>query len=225
MPKSAIGPGDQDRLSCECGFHQSVLQVVKSPPDKTASTRRRSRGAPLDSPREIPSARRAQAPLSCAFDSVGGERDRAHGARSVPARRRSYEHPRPRAASRARPWVSSTNSSLDLRSCKAIRRRVRPPDRPSTCSGAVACTSMRAPPARVGRSRPGGNAGASRARSGAPASLACTRIPPSATACLVRAGSGRRARRAGGARSSSAARASDALNGAGRVSHRRDDQH
>jgi hypothetical protein len=100
MPKSAIGPGDQDRLSCECGFHQSVLQVVKSPPDKTASTRRRSRGAPLDSPREIPSARRAQAPLSCTFDSVGGERDRAHGARSVPARRRSYEHPRPRAARR-----------------------------------------------------------------------------------------------------------------------------
>jgi hypothetical protein len=159
MPKSAIGPGDQDRLSYECGFHQSVLQVVKSPPDKTASTRRRSRGAPLDSPREIPSARRAQAPLSCTFDSVGGERDRAHGARSVPARRRSYEHPRPRAASRARPWVSSTNSSLDVRSCKAIRRRVRPPDRPSTCSGAVACTSMRAPPARVGRSRPGRDAG------------------------------------------------------------------
>jgi hypothetical protein len=49
-----------------------------SPPEREASTRRRSGAGDLDSRREIPSAQCARPSLELgALDGVGGERDRA----------------------------------------------------------------------------------------------------------------------------------------------------
>src|SRR4051794_30383644 len=73
MSETAIGSGDQDRVSCERRFHQSVLCVVKSPPERRpqhdVAAQRAIWTALEESDQRSAPGRRS----SCAFDGVGND--------------------------------------------------------------------------------------------------------------------------------------------------------